>query len=594
MPVSPAPRKVRTPDEPALRRKDELINFWAERITQTIRFVAEFPRRAPTRHTSPRITKNSIVMNGDSLYSYGHHFEMARIIRHPGGRARTVLCNGDRWGGPSGWGNGTFSDQMTTQRYVREAIAGTDITMFIVPFSTLEAAGIDFDSIQPLHVRDDRIEIKRHVYTERPGPLHKMKDPSGATYPHGEQRYGYVNNEDDSDVKFGGEVFDHSAYTWRTYTHITEKPVMVDDPNHAYTKSYGRGDRQTWYGDAELQSDGTWVWEEDHHRLGDSLFRARYVEHGVRPATKAEREAFIANSEAYAVWDRASKAWGDAQRHYSNLSFVRRRYDEGRAELIDMECPTDAQIAEAEAHMEDARRTADELKSQIPDGGPAERRGDAYVVPFTRRRWAKFLSSYDYNEPHRPYFMCELPKTDATTVEEAIDALMPGEVRAAIELGLDVQRQGDIFAIPTVHSTDELKSLAITFEAERQVEPERYDYSNGYQYIPPVHKKYDEPIRKLRGQGDASILDTNHSATWVIRTENGDFYGRGTLYHTPVGFGRRPEHRVQKLGDGQTWYRFVKNTVPVAATTNWRRATMGGQTFQSGQSRAWMLGGGVD
>src|SRR4051794_29939929 len=112
MPVSPAPRKVRTPDEPALRRKDELINFWAERITQKLPFAADFPHRAATRHTQPNMEKNSIKMRGDSIYSYGSHFEMARIIRHPSGRARTVMCNGDRWSGASGWGNGTFSDQM--------------------------------------------------------------------------------------------------------------------------------------------------------------------------------------------------------------------------------------------------------------------------------------------------------------------------------------------------------------------------------------------------------------------------------------------------------------------------------------------------
>lgn len=590
MPVEPAPRKVRTPDEPALRRKDELINFWAERITQKIPFAADFPYRAATRHTSPRFEKNSIKMDGDSIYSYGHHFEMARIIRHPGGTARLVLCNGDRWSGPNGWGSGTFGDQMTTQRYVREAIEGTNIGMLIVPFSTLEAAGIDFSSVEPLHVREDRREIERHVYTERPGPLHKMADPSGATYPHSDTAWGFVN--DDGEV-WQGVGNAPEGYSWRSYTKVTEKPVMVDDPEHAYTKSYGRGERQHWYGDAELQSDGTWVWEEDHHRLGDSLFIARYVEHGVRKATKVEREQHIAHFEAYNLSRTAREAWGDAQRHYSNLRFVRGRYDQGRAELIDMECPTDIQIAEAEAHMDDLRRTADELESRIPNGGPAERRGDEYTVPFTRRRRSKFLSSYDFNEPHSPYFMCELPKTDATTIEDAIDALMPGEVRAAIELGLPVQRQGDIFAIPTAHTTDELKSLAITFQAERTVEPERYDHE-ARQYIAPVREKYSEPIRKLRGQGDASILDTNHSATWVIRTENGDFYGRGSIYHTPVGFGRNPEHRVQKLGDGQTWFRFVKNTVPVAATTNWRRTTMGGQTFQSGQSRAWMLGGAVD
>lgn len=598
MPVEPAPRKVRTPDEPALRRKDELITFWAERITQKIPFAADFPHRAATRHRTPQMEKNSIKMRGDSIYSYGEHFEIARIIRHPGGTARIVLCNGDRWSGSGRWGGGTFGDQMTTQRLVRKAIEDTNIDMMIVPFSTLDAANIELESVEPIHVREDRREYEHHVYTERPGPFHKMDDPSGATAPHIEQRWGHVHNET-------GEVIQHvpysltpeerEQYTWKSYDHVTERPVRVDDETHAYVKEYGRGNNRHWYGDAELQADGTWLWVEEHHRLGDSLFRARYTEHTSRKATTEERAQYV-------QWEAAIKVASDARHEYESLGrkigelqFVRSKARRGRP-IVGVPIPSEQRIEDMDEDRRELWSQYIELESQVPKPGRVERSGNTYTVPFTRRRWAKFLSSFDYNEPNRPYFMCQLPTTDATTIEEALDALMPGEVRTAIELGLDVIRQGDVYAIPTAHSTDELKALAVTFTAERTVEQPRWQYSEetGSQYVPAVTKKYQEPIRKLRGQGDATVLGTNHSATHVILTENGDQYGRGTLYHTPEGWGRRPEHVRVKLGDGQTWYRFVKNLVPLAGTTNWRRQGAGSATFQSGQSRAWMLGGGVD
>lgn len=606
MPVEPAPRKVRTPDEPALRRKDELIIFWAERIAQKIPYEG-----TASRHTSPRYEKNSILMNGDSIYSYGHHFELARIIRRPSGVARIVLCNGDRWDGGSRWGSGTWGDQMRVRDLVKSAIDGTNIEMMTVPFSALEAAGIELSSVVPVEVRPDRYETTHHTSDERPGPLQQIPDPSGATYPHSQQDWGYVHNETGEVFRHGwndeGTVYVHrpeplDEYTWSEYTHVEERPVMVDDPNRAYHDSYGRGDRQTWHGDAELQSDGTWAWTIEHHRLGDSLLRARYTERRTRPATKAE----CAQHDEWLKAERerrvAQDAWHEAQNAYSNLTFVRRRYDEGRDIPFDFPAyPSDEDVAAAERNRDEVAERYHRIDATVRemDAGPVDKHRDLYTVRYTVRKTAYFLSSFDYGEPHRPYFMCELPSTvkrdgvthrpKPTTIDEALDWLRPDEIVQAQRAGVEVLRQGDVFAIPTSLTTKELQSHAITFTAQRIVEQSSYDTANG-RWVEERREDYQESIRKLRGQGDATVLGTNHSATHVILTDDGETYARGRLYHTPSGWNRRPEHRVVKLGDGQTWYRLVKNTVPMGQTNNVRVGLLN----QSGQSRAWMLGGAVD
>jgi len=70
----------------------------------------------------------------------------------------------------------------------------------------------------------------------------------------------------------------------------------------------------------------------------------------------------------------------------------------------------------------------------------------------------------------------------------------------------------------------------------------------------------------------------------VMLLPDGTTLARGTLRHKRIAhtwqgvFAGMPEHKRVKLGDGKTWYRVVKNTVPVIG----------------GQSRAWTVGGGVD
>jgi hypothetical protein len=150
---------------------------------------------------------------------------------------------------------------------------------------------------------------------------------------------------------------------------------------------------------------------------------------------------------------------------------------------------------------------------------------------------AYFLSAFDENEPGRGlYFLCQLPdEAEPTTVAEAREALKPQAVKDAEALGETVLRQGDVFAIPTDAETRNLRA-------------------------PSEHSAY--------------VLNVNHKATEVRYDKRNLTYARGVLRHRPRETWRRPEHRAVKLGDGKTWYRLVKNTVP--------------------EGRSWSVGGNVD
>lgn len=469
-------RKKRTPDEPLIRTTSDVYTYWGERISAVVR--EDF--------SSPHIEKDSAIMRGDTCFHYGSHFPLASIIRSKNGRARLVLLNGDTYSGAAGWGSGTSARQAEVRNICLRECGPLDIPYFIVPFSALDAADIQKDTIVPLEIRSDTTEHRTRSSNERPGEYVLIDAPDGRTQMVPEDRWGYVGEDG---TVYGSHGAPHPPDArWQPYVVEVEKPVKVRDTQHA--KVEARPDANWWaHGSAELQSDGTWTWTEDRHRLGDSLFEATV-------------------------------------------------------------------------------RTTKDIRDRET--------GRLLETKWVRRRKVKFLSSYDYAEPQRPYFLCELPRTDAATVEEAFEALKPAEVLAAeahpllSENGepLEVLRQGDVFAIPTTYTERELGQIAVMFDS-----PEG---------------KVRTRLRSKHGSG-AFILSTNHTATRVIVTRDG-YYGQGVMYHDPGGW-RQPDHRRVKLGDGKTWYRLVKNTVPIARTGMTHRAA---NVNQSGQSRAWTLGGMVD
>jgi hypothetical protein len=86
--------------------------------------------------------------------------------------------------------------------------------------------------------------------------------------------------------------------------------------------------------------------------------------------------------------------------------------------------------------------------------------GETIAETLQRRPRRKYLSGFDANERIPLYFLATLPATSAQTVEAAVDSLAPRAVHAAYARGLDVERQGDMFAIETMLETAEVYGRA--------------------------------------------------------------------------------------------------------------------------------------
>jgi hypothetical protein len=134
-----------------------------------------------------------------------------------------------------------------------------------------------------------------------------------------------------------------------------------------------------------------------------------------------------------------------------------------------------------------------------------------------------FISGYDANETPPLYFLARLPH-EVETYQEAIESLKPESVKLAEKAGLEVLRQGDMFAIPTEFETKDLEKMDATF---------------------------------FDGVG---LYGTAHYAEGMARLPDGTQLGRGVMKHRPTR--RNPDHHDLTLPAG--WYLIVKNTVPIA------------------------------
>lgn len=454
---------------PRLRCTDDVLSYWIERIEQV----------RPERED---FSYSSMIAEGDSLYHYGHHFELARILRDKRGRTRLVLLNGDSYEGSGGFGPSTASRQSD----VRNAVARTNAAHVTIPFSALDGAGIDYETVTPIHVRDDRFTTEEHSSRKRPADPSKMKDPSGATKTEQAWRYNRETHE--------SERYEYEA------------PLWVPDPNHTVGFQWGHG----WTEGATLGDDGVWRWSVRRHWLGDCIFRARSTEGRTRRATADEL-----------AMEAASNAWDVEYQRLQSLSRQRHHYDRyGRTRRSE---PINYRRLVREAWLQ---ASAVEALDKHYEAQPPRARTLDGRVPFTVTRWATFLSSFDYQEPRPLYFLCELPYgAKPNTVDEAIEALKPPEVVAALARGLEVIRQGDLFAIPTKLSKRQIRRMA-------------------------GKRKFTKRLR---------ILGTNHSVTEGIVLKGGAVLGCGIMRHEPEGW-RPPDHKQQKLG--KSWHLLVRNTVP--------------------------------
>lgn len=208
------------------RRADERIERYFDNITGS----------------NPRVLEGyggtNVIYQGDVLYSYGWHFELARLLRDANGDPHGFLLNGDLFSVT------TSQHQATTRTCARD----TGLPTIIVPYAALNAARIDNESIEIVNARGDRFETIYHKAATVSGPFEKMDDPSGAT----ERAHRWIWSDDG-----------------RQELREVDVPAQVDDLERR------RVNERNWTVATWDPNDEVWRWETQRHWLGDSTFRAR-------------------------------------------------------------------------------------------------------------------------------------------------------------------------------------------------------------------------------------------------------------------------------------------------------------------------------
>lgn len=199
----------------------------------------------------------TVFYYGDSIYSYGTHFEMARVMRDKRGEPTFILVNGD-----------TYS--ITTsghQSMVRSVIAGSGLPSIILPYSALAGAGVIDGSIRPIHIRADRTQTFHHDQAETPtGDI--VKEYKGTR----EEEYEdeeYVNEYDDNGLfkSFKKDADGHAIK--QTVTKTRTVSIMEPNPERRYLNPRTHNVAE-WD-----EVDEVWRWTTTRHWLGDSLIYAR-------------------------------------------------------------------------------------------------------------------------------------------------------------------------------------------------------------------------------------------------------------------------------------------------------------------------------
>ncbi|UDL15469.1 hypothetical protein SEA_PEPE25_94 [Microbacterium phage Pepe25] len=482
------------------------------------------------------LRSNNLHDVGDSIQSYGSHFEVGRILR-------------DRKGEPVGWllnGNTYGVTTSRHQRAVRDAVTGQGLPIVTIPHQALDAAGIDLRTVQIIDVQRDW--FTERTITKRDGTVHWEYE-----YDHSE-RGGWQNS-------LTGEFVDRGDY-WGE--RAVSKPVIECDhelpdipgpwkPGYNFLLDMRRREAREIH---ERLRHGVWEdvvgrrrntgrktpmaskyvpWEMiddaeaplgyvfertvQRHWLGGSLIKAQ-----VPYTVRAKHQACGGTGVSPEPW--FTHVWRG-----SGIGPLPKNRMEAELEHSDWLMERNGGIRQPMSWEIEAYEEHRECRGC---GGSGSTRVE-------RRRWAYFLSAFDENETRPSYFFCELPpKVRPTTVEEALETLKPAAVKLAEQMGRDVKRQGDIFAIAMPGLTlRELKA------------------QGGVHIRKP--KLVDIDGRTTWDGPRPQLINTNHEATEIVLVGS-QTYARGTIKHVPDF--RRPDHRPTPLG--KEWHLIQKNTVPVS------------------------------
>lgn len=517
----------------------DVARRWANRILN--------PGRGP-------LSSNNLHDEGDRIFSYGHHFEVGRVLRDRTGEPTAWLLNGDRY-------RGVVTPRH--QREVRDAVTGYGLPVLTIPHEALSAAGLILDSIQPVDIQRDWWTSKI-VTKQELGVVHWEYD-----YREEVDKGGWRNTKTGEFVPREG---------WYSQPPAVECNCEIE---YSAPGPWSNDWRGSYYRDQAIE------------RQRETHVRAR---HGVWEELKGHsrqtgrKRAMSSRHVEWDVVDDPTAPLGyvfqrEVRRHWLGGSLIRAQVPY-QARTKHAECGGTGVAAEPwfirawtghkpvlgplnHDQMLNAELVADlamERNGGIrhPFGWPTVL--DAYDkhtgcrgcngtgrVSITKRRWAYFLSAFDEGETRPSYFFCELPpKVHPTTVEEALECLKPEAVKLAEQAGREVKRQGDIFAIPMPGVTlRELKA-----QGGVHIRKPRF-------IVPSTGELWADAEDKSVGVWSGprpQLLGTNHEATEIVLVGK-QTYARGTLRHVPEG--RNPDHRPVNIG--REWHLIQKNTVPVSA-----------------------------
>ncbi|AYB70205.1 hypothetical protein SEA_ONEIAGILLIAN_95 [Microbacterium phage OneinaGillian] len=485
------------------------------------------------------LRSNNLHDVGDSILSYGSHFEVGRILRDRKGNPVGWLLNGNTW-------------SVTTSRHqgaVRTAVRNTGLPVVTIPHQALDAAGIDLRTVQIIDVQRDW--TTERVITKRDANVRWEYE-----YDHSD-RGGWCNS-------LTGEFVARGPY-WGS--DAVRKPVVECD--HALPDIPGPWKPGYNYLLDMRRREAREIHERIHHGVWEEVLgRTRNTGRKSPMATKYTPWEMVDDPEAplgYVFERVVSRHWLGGSLIKAQVPYTVRQKHAAcggtgvaaepwftRGQSVGIGPLTEQQMQVAQDHSDFLMERNGGIRQPFgwstlylidvmiehTECRGCSGRGSTRVE---RRRWAYFLSAFDENETRPSYFFCELPpKVHPTTVEEALETLKPAAVKLAEQMGRDVKRQGDIFAIAMPGVTlRELKA------------------QGGVHIRKP--KLVDRDGRTVFDGPRPQLLNTNHEATEVVLVGS-QTYARGTIKHVPDF--RRPDHRPTPLG--KEWHLIQKNTVPVS------------------------------
>jgi hypothetical protein len=465
----------------------------------------------------------------DSIQSYGAHFPLAECYRTPKGTPRLFLLNGDLWRGQTGFGKSTSGQQSDIRRHV----AATGVQSVILPFSAIDAAGIEHASIRVLALQDETWETVRHVQSVQPdgiewAPVHELVPGTGyGVQPDG--TYGTPYYASMSDIP--GEIrayFDADGNPLPEYEF--SRPTGV-----AFGRKYTRYDAapRRDYASGSIRRNHDW-----HGNPGKLTIPPVYRFTGMRVSSNSKRD----DSGNWYSWSRDDSG-----------NWIR--------------------------------------ETRVHTLGASVFRA-AYRGTNGKRYFANFLSAVDTDPHGSGYFLVQLPRSaDVSSVEAATESLKPETVRAAESIGIECKRQGDLFAIPTEFTLRDLRRMGADVRMSRLASAERRaairekgnaDYlaalervgipAHSWEPITDVQRRNRERLadfyraRVIRAERefDATVgihlrrglYGTRHTGRDIAILPSGVVLARGTIRHTGG------QHRALSLGN--VWHIVARNTVPLA------------------------------